>query len=92
MTGDLLTEHVLKCVIYGDKGRGGTIVLCQLSVTFFNHWHPLSHFPRTKPFPQLDTAVVESHESLCLGHFMNESWSVSLMSVTALKHCLLIIM
>ena len=71
MTGDLLTEHVLKCVIYGDKGRGGTIVLCPLSVTFFKHWRPLSHFPRTKPFRQLNTAVVESHESLCFGHFMN---------------------
>ena len=58
VTGDLLTEHVLKCLIYGDKGRDGTIVLRLLSVTFFKHWRPLSHFPRTRPFPQLDTAVV----------------------------------
>ena len=31
MTGDLLTEHVLKCLIYGDKGRDETIqVICDV--------------------------------------------------------------
>ena len=54
-TGDLLTEHVLKCFIYGDKGRDGTIVLRLLSVTFFKHWRPLSHFPRARPFPQQES-------------------------------------
>ena len=34
MTGDLLTEDVLKCLIYGDKGRDGTIFLRLLSITF----------------------------------------------------------
>ena len=61
MTGDLLIEHVLKCLIYGDKGRDGKIVLRLLSVTFLKHWRPLSHFPCARPFPHLDTAVVESH-------------------------------
>ena len=27
VTGDLLTGHVLKCLIYSDKGRDGRIVL-----------------------------------------------------------------
>ena len=76
VTGDLLTELVLKCLLYGDKGRGGTIVLRLLSVTFFKHWRPLSHFRHARPFPQLDTAVVESHESLCFGHFMNDKVEV----------------
>ena len=61
-------------VLFTVKGRDGTIVLHLLSVTFFKHWRPLSHFPRTRPFPQLHTAVVEIHLRRCnsTGQFLKE--------------------